>query len=126
MAMIEGARVWLVPDGFIPEGSTGEQESHEAICVLNTSHEEARLCVSFYFEEREPVKGVEVIVPAERTRHVRTDKPEQLDGAEIPRGVPYAVRVESSVPVTVQHSRMDTTQSALSLMTTLAHPVVGR
>ncbi len=118
--MSEGARVWLVPDGFIPEGSTGAQESHEAICVLNTSAEQARLSISFYFEELDPVKDVEVLVPPERTRHIRTDK---MDGVEIPRGVPYAVRVESSVPITVQCSRMDTTQPALSLMTAMAHPV---
>jgi hypothetical protein len=118
--MTEGARVWLVPDGFIPEESSGSQESHEAICVLNTSAEEARLSISFYFEDREPVKGVAVVVPPERTRHVRTDR---IDGAEIPRGVPYAMRVESSVPVVVQCSRMDTTQAALSLMSTMGHPV---
>jgi hypothetical protein len=118
--MSDGARVWLVPDGFIPVQSTGAQESHEAICVLNTSKERARLSVSFYFEDRDPVKDVEVIIPPERTRHVRTDK---LEGIEIPRGVPYAVRIESSVPVAVQCSRMDTTQPALSLMTAMAHPV---
>ena len=122
--MSEGARVWLVPDGYVPEESSGTQESHEAICVLNTSLEEARLSVSFYFEDRDPIKDVSVVVPSERTRHVRTDWPEQLGGVEIPRGVPYAVRVVSDVPVTVQHSRMDTTQAALSLMTTLAYPVV--
>ena len=43
----EGARVWLFPDGFIPGESSGAQESHEAICVLNTSGEEARLSISF-------------------------------------------------------------------------------
>ena len=118
--MNEGAKVWLVPDGFIPEASSGQQESHEAICVLNTSAKEARLSISFYFEDRYPVKDVLVIVPPERTLHIRTDK---MDGVEIPRGVPYAVRVESSVPVTVQCSRMDTTQPALSLMTAMAHPV---
>jgi hypothetical protein len=118
--MSEGAKVWLMPDGFIPEESTGAQESHEAICVLNTSVKQARLSISFYFEDRNPVKDVVVIVPPERTRHIRTD---QMDGVEIPRGVPYAVRVESSVPVTVQCSRMDTTQPALSLMTAMAHPV---
>jgi hypothetical protein len=118
--MSEGAKVWLVPDGFIPEESTGVQESHEAICVLNTSAEQARLSISFYFEDRVPLKDVVVIVPPERTRHIRTDK---MDGVEIPRGVPYAIRVESSVPVTVQCSRMDTTQPALSLMTAMAHPV---
>jgi hypothetical protein len=116
----EGTRVWLIPDGFIPEESSGSQESHEAICVLNTSTEEARLSISFYFEDREPVKDVEAIVPPERTRHVRTD---ELDGVEIPRGVPYAMRVESSIPVVIQCSRMDTTQAALSLMTAMAHPV---
>ena len=121
--MSEGARVWLIPDGFLPEESSGAQESHEAICVLNTSTEEARLLVSVYFEDREPIKDVRVTVFSERTLHVRLDLPEHLDGASIPRGVPYALRVESSVPVTVQHSRMDTSQEALTLMTTMAHPV---
>jgi hypothetical protein len=116
----EGARVWLIPDGFIPGESSGAQESHEAICVLNTTVEEARLSISFYFEDREPVKDVEVLVPPERTRHIRTDR---IEGVGIPRGVPYAIRVESSVPVVVQCSRMDTTQAALSLMTAMAHPV---
>lgn len=119
----EGARVWLIPDGFIPEESTGPQESHEAICILNTAREEAHLSISFYFEDREPIKAAKVAVPPERTRHLRTNAPEQLGGAEVPRGVPYAIRVESDVPVTVQCSRMDTTQPALSLMTAIAYPV---
>lgn len=121
----EGARVWLIPDGYIPEESTGAQKSHEAICVLNCTGTDARLSIAFYFEDRDPIKGVEVTVPAERTRHVRTDLPEQLGGAEVPRGVPYAVRIESDVPVVVQHSRMDTSQEALALMTTVAYPVAG-
>lgn len=121
----EGACVWLIPDGYLPEESTSLQVSHEAICVLNTSLQEARLSIAFYFEDREPVKDITVVVPAERTRHVRTDLPEKLGGAEIPRGVPYAIRVESDVPVTVQHSRMDTSQEALSLMTSMAYPVAG-
>lgn len=118
----EGTHIWLIPDGFIPEESSGAQPSHEAICVLNVSKEEAELSVSFYFEDREPMKNVRVRVPPERTRHIRTDFPEHLGGAEIPRGVPYAARVESSVAVTVQHSRMDTSQKALALMTTMATP----
>jgi len=119
----EGARVWLIPDGFLPEESSGTQESHEAICILNTSTEEARLLVSFYFEDQEPIKDVRVTVFPERTLHLRLDLPEQIGSVAIPRGVPYALRVESSVPVTIQHSRMDTSQEALTLMTTMAHPV---
>lgn len=121
--MSEGARIWLIPDGFLPEESSGAQESHEAICILNTSTEEARILVSAYFEDRDPIKNVQVAVPSERTFHLRLDLPEHLDGVSIPRGIPYALRVESSLPVTVQHSRMDTTQAALTLMTTMAHPV---
>lgn len=121
--MSEGARVWLIPDGFLPEESSGAQESHEAICVLNTSTEEAGLLISFYFEDREPIKDVRVMVPPERTLHVRLDFREHLNGVSIPRGVPYALRVESSVPIAIQHSRMDTSQEALTLMTTMAHPV---
>jgi hypothetical protein len=121
--MSEGSQVWIIPDGFLPEGSSGPQESHEAICVLNTSAEEARLLVSVYFEDREPMRDIQVTVSPERTFHVRLDLPEHLDGVEIPRGVPYALRIESSVPITVQHSRMDTSQEALTLMTTMAYPV---
>ena len=44
--MNEGARVWLVPDGFIPEESSGSLQSHEAICVLNASEGEARLSIA--------------------------------------------------------------------------------
>ena len=123
--MSEGARVWLVPDGFLPEESSGAQESHEAICVLNISEEEAQLFISFYFEDREPITDIRVVVSPQRTFHVRLDLPEHLGGVSIPRGVPYALRVESSVPVTIQHSRMDTSQEALTLMTTMAYPAVS-
>ena len=29
-------KVWLIPDGFLPEDSSGKFVSHEAVCVLNT------------------------------------------------------------------------------------------
>jgi hypothetical protein len=119
----EGARVWLIPDGYLPERSQGDQPSHEAICVLNTGTNDATLRITFYFEDRPPLREVAVVVPAERTRHLRTDQPEQLGGQALPRGVPYAVRVTSDHPVVVQHSRLDSSATALALMTTLAHPV---
>lgn len=124
-APVEGAHVWLIPDGYIPENSTGDLKSHEAICVLNAAAQEARLSISFYFEDRDPIKDIRVVVPPERTRHIRTDLPEHLNGVVIPVGIPYAVRVESSVPISVQHSRLDTSQEALALMTTLAYAVRG-
>jgi hypothetical protein len=119
----EGAYVWLIPDGYIPEESTATLLSHESICVLNAADEQANLSITFYFEDRDPIRDVRVTVAPERTRHIRTDLPEHLGGATVPKGVPYAVRVACDVPVTVQHSRVDTSQEALALMTTMAHPV---
>jgi hypothetical protein len=123
----EGAHVWLIPDGYLPEADPsdlgGDQVSHEAICVLNSGTQDAALRITFYFEDRPPLRDVAVVVPAERTRHIRTDRPEQLAGHALPRGVPYAVRLTSDRPVVVQHSRLDTSAAALALMTTLAHPV---
>jgi hypothetical protein len=119
--MGEGARIWHVPDGYLPSASSGAFESHEAICVLNTGEEEAELTIEFFFEDRDPLVGA-TKVPARRTRHIRTDQSAELGGVQIPRGVSYALRISSSVPVTVQHSRLDTTQPAMALMTTLAFP----
>jgi hypothetical protein len=119
----EGAYVWLIPDGYIPKESTATHHSHESICVLNAADEQAHLSITFYFEDRDPIRDVRVTVPPERTRHIRTDLSEHLGGATVPKGVPYAVRLACDVPVTVQHSRMDTSQEALALMTTMAHPV---
>lgn len=118
-----GARTWLVPDGYLPPDSTGPLASHEAICVLNCNAQDAHVSFTFYFEDRDPIRDVAVTVPSERTRHVRMDQPRELNGTEIPKGIPYAMRIESDVLVTVQHSRLDTSQEALALMTTLAYPV---
>jgi hypothetical protein len=115
-----GRTTWYVPDGYLPAQSTGGQPSHEAICVLNTGAEDARLTVTFYFEDRDP-QTVDLVVGAERTWHVRLDRLGE-HGLTLPTGVPYAYRVVSSVPVVVQHSRLDTTQPAYSLFTTMAYP----
>ena len=53
---MEGHRVWLIPDGYLPERSTGDQISHEAICVLNTGTADAHLSLTVYFDDREPIK----------------------------------------------------------------------
>lgn len=117
------SHVWLIPDCYLPRESSGEQPSHESICVVNTTAREARLSISFYFEDRESVKDIRVDIPPERASHLRTDAPEHLGGVEVPRGVPYAARVESDVPVGIQYSRMDTSQEALALMTAMGQPV---
>ncbi len=121
-----GAMTWLIPDAYLPEPirADGPYVGHEAICVLNTSDQDAVLLLDFYFEDRDPVKDIRVVVPAERTRHLRLDRPEQIGGFSVPVGVPYAIRIRSSIPVSVQYSRLDTTQTQCTLMTTMAYPLL--
>lgn len=120
-----GATVWFVPDAYLPYPiqADGPYVGHEAICVLNVTDKLAELTLDFYFEDRAPVKGIEITIPAERTRHLRLDKPEQIGGYQVREGVPYAIRITSTVPITVQYSRLDTTQVQATLMTTIAFPL---
>ncbi len=97
--------------------------SHEAVCVLNTSDRAAAITLTIYFEDREPLDRFAAVCPARRTNHIRLDRARNEDGMAVPRGVPYAIRVSSDIPVIVQHSRLDTSQEALALFTTIAYPV---
>ncbi|MEJ6950400.1 sensory rhodopsin transducer [Natronospora cellulosivora (SeqCode)] len=121
MTEYAGKKVWFIPDGYLPVKSNGDFISHEAICVLNTSKQDADIDLIFYFEDRDPIKGFKASCPAERTNHIRLDKIESNKGEKLPTGVPYAVMVESNSPIIVQHSRMDTSQKELALMSTIAY-----
>jgi hypothetical protein len=117
-----GKRTWIIPDGFLQPKSTGDQISHEAVCVLNLEEKDATIRLIFYFEDREPMTKFIAHCGAQRTHHIRLDKLTDSSGDLIPRGVPYAIKVESDVPIVVQHSRLDTSQEALALFTTMAYP----
>jgi hypothetical protein len=115
-----GKRRWYVPDAYLPAESSRGAPSHESSCLLNAGERDARVCFTFFFEDREPVGPVELALAARRTRHVRLDDPGSLGGVELPRGVPYAYTVESDVPVVLQHSRLDTS-AGYTLFTTIAY-----
>jgi probable phosphoglycerate mutase len=123
----EGVCTWIVPDNYLPTPLNDGQafQSHEALCVLNTGTQDVQLHFDFFFEDRPCIPDVPVTVPAQRTLHIRLDRPEQLNGTELPRDVPFATRIRSDQPVVVQHSRLDTSQTNLALMTTIAYPVVN-
>jgi hypothetical protein len=115
-----GKRRWYVPDAYLPAESSRGAPSHESACLLNAGHEDARVRLTFFFEDGEPLGPVELTVGARRTWHVRLDDPASLGGVELPRGVPYAYTLESDVPVVLQHSRLDTS-AGYTLFTTLAY-----
>lgn len=119
-----GSKVWFIPDCYWPEITTGKHYvSHEAICVLNPGQVDARIKLTFYFSDAEPLRDFYAECKAERTNHIRLDLIENSQGQKIPQGVPYAAMVESDQPLIVQYSRLDTTQAEIGLMTTIAYPL---
>jgi hypothetical protein len=118
-----GHRRWAIPEGYIPGWSHGPEPaftSHETICVLNAGDADARIRVTVFYEDRDPVGPYTFVVPARRTRHVRFN--ELRDPEPIPTETPFASVIESDVPVVVQHTRLDSRQAENALMTTIAFP----
>jgi len=122
MYQARGEKIWYIPDGYIPEVSSGNLTSHESVCVLNCSSEDALLRFTIFFEDREPLEDIMHVVPARRAKHIRTSSLGK-DGESIPIGVPYAIEVISDVPVVVQYSRLDATQAENALMSVMAYPL---
>lgn len=93
--------------------------SHEAVCLLNTSTDDAHVSINVYFPDREPAGPYQVVVPARRTRHVRFN--DFTEPEAIPVGADYSSVIEADVPIVVQHTRLDSRQPANALMTTMAY-----
>ncbi|MFC5530176.1 sensory rhodopsin transducer [Cohnella yongneupensis] len=117
-----GHKIWYIPDGYIPATSAGSLTSHESICVLNCGAEDALLRITIYFEDREPLEDIMVVVQGRRTKHIRTASLHK-EGQSIPVNVPYAIEVQSDVPVIIQYSRLDATQAENALMSVIAYPI---
>lgn len=116
-----GKRRWAIAEGYIPPSSTGESRemiSHETVCILNAADSDAEVVITVYFSDREPVGPYRMTVPARRTRHFRFN--EFTDPEPVPVNTDFASVIESNVPIVVQHTRLDSRQSALALMTTMA------
>lgn len=118
-----GCTVWAIPEGYIPSRSVGDTHdlvSHEAACFLNTGENDADVTITLFFRDREPVGPYRVKVPARRTLHLRFN--DLTDPAPVPRDTSYASLIESNVPLMVQHTRLDSRQPGMALLSTIAYP----
>ncbi len=118
-----GARCWTIAEGYIPGWSNGpepQMTSHETVCILNTSESDAHVEIMLYFSDCDPVGPYRVSVPARRTRHIRFN--DLHDPQPVPRDTDYASVITADVPVVVQHTRLDSRQAELALLSTLAYP----
>ena len=117
-----GATVWAIAEGYIPGASTGTTEaliSHETVCILNAGSRDAEVRITVYFADREPAGPYRFTVAARRTRHIKFN---DLADPGIPRDTDFASVIEADVPIVVQHTRLDSRQPALALMSTVAFP----
>ncbi|MEX0606989.1 MAG: sensory rhodopsin transducer [Halofilum sp. (in: g-proteobacteria)] len=116
-----GKRRWAIAEGYIPPASTGEGRafvSHETACILNAGDSEANVEIIVYFHDREPAGPYRLTVPARRTEHLRFN--DLADPEPIPLGTDFASVIEADAPIVVQHTRLDSRQAELGLLSTIA------
>jgi hypothetical protein len=121
-----GRKRWAIAEGYIPGWSHGpepQMESHETVCLLNASDQDAHVEITIFFTDREPAGPYRVTVPARRTKHVRFN--DLTDPEPIPKDTDFASVLESDVPVVAQHTRLDSRQAENALMTTIAFAADG-
>ena len=121
-----GVREWVIAEGYIPAESHGPQPqmtSHETVCILNASDQDAHVEITIFYSDRDPVGPYRITVPARRTKHVRFN--DLKDPEPIPRDTDYSTVIRSDVPIVAQHTRLDSRQSANALLSTVAYPIAA-
>jgi hypothetical protein len=116
-----GHLVWSIPEGYIPSGGIeGDPAlvSHEAACILNAGDLDAAIEITLFFEDREPAGPYRVRVPARRTLHLRFNDLE--DPEPVPRDKSYASLITSTQPIVVQHTRLDSRDARVALLSAMA------
>ncbi len=117
-----GRKRWAIAEGYIPGWSHGPEPqftSHETVCILNAGKTDADVEVTIFFKDRDPAGPYRLTVPARRTKHVRFN--DLINPEPIPRETDYASVIESSIPVVVQHTRLDSRQAENALLSTIAY-----
>jgi hypothetical protein len=116
-----GRTLWAIPEGYIPSSSvsdTQELVSHETACLLNAGNDVAHVRITLFFTDREPVGPYSVTVPARRTLHLRFN--DLTNPEPVPRDTSYASLIEADVPIVVQHTRLDSRNPSIALLSTIA------
>jgi hypothetical protein len=116
-----GHRRWAIAEGYIPSQSSFTEPalvSHETACILNCGDRTAEVRITIFFADRDPVGPYLVTVAARRTLHLRFN--DLHDPEPIPRDTAYSSVFESSMPIVVQHTRLDSRRAEVSLLSTIA------
>ena len=121
-----GKNIWVFPDAYLPAkgqpyktSCTGDQFSHESLCMINASEKDALVKISFYYEDQDPYENYEHKVEAKRSLHLRLDKLVLPNYGNLKLEIPYSIIVKSNIKIVAQLSRLDTTSNYNSFMTSL-------
>jgi hypothetical protein len=116
-----GHKRWAIAEGYIPATSAGnsrELTSHETACLLNCGDQPANVRITVFFGDREPAGPYRLQVPARRTLHLRFN--DLANPEPIPVATDYSSVIESDVPIVVQHTRLDSRDTRIALLSTVA------
>jgi hypothetical protein len=117
-----GSKRWAIPEGYIPGGSVDPKDhalmSHEAACLLNVTDQDAEITITIFFEDRAPAGPYRVTLKGRRTLHLRFN--DLSDPEPVPRDTSYASLIESTVPIIVQYTRLDSRNPYIALLSTMA------
>lgn len=102
-----GYKHYMFIDGDLPgNGDDMDLPGHEAMMITNKNSEDAHILVNLYFEDKAPMKGLHLTVPAERVICVRMDLPICEEQYQIPFGQ-YSVELDADIPVCACFGRLD-------------------
>lgn len=121
---MEGKKSWFIVDGYRPPAEPDpsiKYEGHECVMILNTNSQDANVKISIYFEDRDPIEDISLIVPAKRIRAFRSND-KSVFGEHVP-GISeqYSLVIRSDIGVIVQYGRLDVQQSNLAYLATLGY-----
>ncbi len=107
MAKELGYKHYMFIDGDLPgNGEDMSLPGHEAMMITNKNKKDAHIIVNIYFEDKEPVKGLHLVVPAERVICIRMDLPICEEQYQIPFGQ-YSCELDSDIKVCASFGRLD-------------------
>lgn len=119
-----GKKDWAISGGCVPVESNGPEPefiSHDKLAILNTGQEDARIELTVFFEDDQPLGTFRVAVEAGRLRKIRFN--DLIDPLPIELGRSFACLIQADVPVVVQFSRLHSGSASAAEMGSMAYPV---
>ena len=113
--MAKGKKNWVFCDGYLPpHGDNPDFEGHEALMITNLGEKDAKIELSFIFEDKEPIDNIFLTLKGKRMTCVRLDKPLGEKGIMLGEAVQYTLWVKSDRPVCACFGRLDVRQSNMA------------